>query len=248
MGQFVGCIEGIAEACKALDFPIVSGNVSLYNETRNDDGTSGAILPTPAIGGVGLLQDWRKSATIAFKRDGDHLWVIGGKGRGTHIGQSHWLREIAGREDGPPPPVDMAMERRAGEVIRWAVAEGLVTAVHDISDGGLLVAIAEMALAGNMGATIHPQWIGSRLPIAVQMFGEDQGRYIVAVADGDDYRVKERAEQVGLSATWIGYSGGDAICVGDGPHLHNDGVISLDDLRRAHESFFPKLMGGELAA
>ncbi|HEX5182296.1 MAG TPA: phosphoribosylformylglycinamidine synthase subunit PurL [Allosphingosinicella sp.] len=248
MGQFVGCIQGMAEACRALDFPIVSGNVSLYNETKNEDGTGSAILPTPAIGGVGLLQDWRKAMTIGFKNEDDHLWVIGGTGRGTHIGQSLWLREMHGREDGPPPPVDLAAERRAGELIREAVNEGLVTAVHDISDGGLLVAIAEMALAGNMGATIDPQWTRrGRLPLAVQMFGEDQGRYIVAVGEGDDYRVKERAEQMGLAASRIGCSGGDAIWIGGGPGLHNDGVVSLEDLRRAHEGFFPTLMGADAA-
>ncbi|MDB5662451.1 MAG: purL, partial [Sphingomonas bacterium] len=120
MGQFVGCIEGMAEACRALDMPIVSGNVSLYNETKNDDGTGSAILPTPAIGAIGLLADWRKSATIAFKDEGEDIWIVGGpgvhanteSGGNGHLGQSLWLREIHGREEGPPPPVDLVAERR----------------------------------------------------------------------------------------------------------------------------------------
>jgi phosphoribosylformylglycinamidine synthase len=244
MGQLVGCIEGMAEACRALDFPIVSGNVSLYNETRGEDGASQAILPTPAVGAVGLIDDWRKAATIGFKRDGDHLWLIGGWG--THVGQSLWLREVAGREDGPPPLVDLESEKRAGELVRWAVTEGLVTAAHDVSDGGLLVAVAEMALAGGMGATIQPDWTSS-IPVAAQMFGEDQGRYIVAVADAEDYRVFDRAREMGLAASWLGISGGEELCIGDGPNLHNFGTVELADLRRAHEGFFPALMGADAA-
>src|SRR5689334_20108150 len=128
MGQFVGCVEGMAEACRALDFPVVSGNVSLYNETKNDDGTSLAILPTPAIGGVGLLDDWQSSTTIAFKREGESIVFVGpnveGFGDG-HVGQSLWLREIRGRSDGSPPRVDLAEERRSGEFVRKAIAAGL---------------------------------------------------------------------------------------------------------------------------
>jgi len=230
----------MAEACRALDFPIVSGNVSLYNETKNEDGTGSAILPTPAIGGVGLIEDWRKAATIGFKRDGDQLWLIGGLG--THLGQSLWLRERGALEAGPPPPVDLEAEKRAGTLIREAIAGGWVTAVHDVSDGGLLVAVAEMALAGGMGARIDPDWMAPT-PLVAQMFGEDQGRYVVAVADAEDYRIADRAKALGLECTWLGLSGGDEICVGDSPDLVNFGVISLDDLRHAHEGFFPALMG-----
>src|SRR3546814_335343 len=181
MGQFVGCIEGMAEACAALDFPIVSGNVSLYNETKNDDGSGSAILPTPAIGGVGLLDDWSKSATIGFKGSGDVLVVIGT--RGGHLGQSLWLREVHGREGteaGPPPPVDLATERRTGDFVRGQIIIGALTAVHDVSDGGLAVTIAEMALAGNIGALIQPAGPGH---IAKQFFAEDQGLYVATVDD-----------------------------------------------------------------
>src|SRR3982751_2328513 len=131
MGQFVGCVEGMAEACRALEFPVVSGNVSLYNETKADDGTSLAILPTPAIGGVGLLENWEKSATIGFKTEGEHVVLIGHtKG---DVGQSLWLEVCHGRREGRPPQVDLAAEKRAGECVRRLIGDGLITAVHDCS-------------------------------------------------------------------------------------------------------------------
>ena len=130
MGQLVGCVQGIAAACKALEFPVVSGNVSLYNETNGR-----AILPTPTIGGVGLIDDFAKSASIAFKA-ADELIVLLGETKGW-IGQSLYLRDICGREEGAPPPVDLMAERRAGDFVRGLIEESFVTAVHDLSDGGL---------------------------------------------------------------------------------------------------------------
>jgi phosphoribosylformylglycinamidine synthase II len=238
MGQLVGCIEGMAEACRALDFPIVSGNVSLYNETKKEDGTGSAILPTPAIGGVGLLEDWRKSATMAFKAEGEAIVLLCHSD--SHVGQSLWLRECHGREDGPPPPVDLDAERRAGELARALIEEGAVTAVHDCADGGAAVALAEMALAGGMGLamTVVPEIPN---PQAI-LFGEDQGRYVVTTRDRDVVMLRARA--VGVNAIPIGTTGGDALrfdLVGRG------GVqtVSLADLRRAHEGFFPSLMGAD---
>ena len=145
MGQFVGCVRGIAEACKALDFPVVSGNVSLYNETQGR-----GILPTPSIGGVGVLSDFTKSATLAFKAADEAILLIG-ETQGW-LGQSLYLRDICGREEGAPPPVDLIEERENGDVVRALIADGLVTAAHDLSDGGLLVAVAEMAMASGIGA------------------------------------------------------------------------------------------------
>src|ERR1035437_2049385 len=168
MGQFVGCLKGISEACRALDFPVVSGNVSLYNETNGR-----GILPTPSIGGVGLLDDFTKSATLAFKAEDEAILLIGE----THgwLGQSLYLRDICGREEGAPPPVDLAAERRNGDLVRPLLGEGLVSAVHDVSDGGLLVALAEMAMASSIGAALEVA------PFAVHAFwfGEEQGRYVV---------------------------------------------------------------------
>jgi len=220
MGQFVGAIEGMAKACSALDFPIVSGNVSLYNETKNEDGSGSAILPTPAIGGIGLLADIDTMATIAFKGEGEHIVLIGEDG--SHLGQSLWLRHVAGREEGPPPPVDLELEKRNGDFVRDLIADGKVSAVHDLSDGGLLVAIAEMALAGNVGAKLDEL-------DHVRAFGEDQARYVVTTANSD--ALLAAALTAGVTARRIGVTGGDTL-VG----------IKLAEIRAAHEGFFPNLM------
>jgi phosphoribosylformylglycinamidine synthase II len=225
MAQLTGCLDGMGDACRALDFPIVSGNVSLYNESKATGGGS-AILPTPAIGGIGLLADYEKSATIAFKSEGEAIFVIGASG--SHLGQSLWLREIAGREEGEAPPVDLAQEKSAGEFVRALIASGKVSAVHDISDGGLLVALAEMALAGNIGAALDG--IGD----AAQAFGEDQGRYIVTTTD------PAAIDAGALPLTRIGTTGGTALTGVGSP-------VPLDDLRRAHEGFFPTLMDATIA-
>src|SRR6202166_3953066 len=171
MGQLVGCIRGIGEAARALDFPIVSGNVSLYNETHGR-----AILPTPTIGGVGVLDDFQKSATIAFKAVDEAIFMVG-MHRGW-LGQSLYLRDICGREEGAPPPVDLRAERNNGDLVRGLIRDGLVTAVHDISDGGLLVALAEMAMASGIGAVLEAHF---KMPAHAFWFGEDQARYVVTV-------------------------------------------------------------------
>jgi phosphoribosylformylglycinamidine synthase II len=232
MGQLVGCVQGIAEACRALDFPVVSGNVSLYNETKSEDGSSVAILPTPAIGGVGLLDDWEKSATTDFKSDGEALLLLGHSTG--HVGQSLWLEVCHGRRESLPPPVDLGVERRLGELVRQLIAGGFVTAIHDISDGGALVAITEMALAGSIGARITLPTVAN--PGAV-VFGEDQGRMLVTTRDPD--AVVARASAANIFATPIGKTGGESVA---GPGF----CASLADLRAAHEGFFPRLMGSEL--
>jgi len=216
MAQLTGCLDGMGDACRALDFPIVSGNVSLYNESKATGGGS-AILPTPAIGGIGLLADVDAMATVAFKNEGDAIWLIGGEG--THLGQSIWLREIAGREAGEAPKVDLAAERAHADTIRALVASGTANAVHDVSDGGLIVTIAEMALAGKIGATLDLALT------TTSAFGEDQGRYVLTTANDIDVP----------GAVRIGTVGGAAVA-----------GVALTDLRAAHEGFFPKLMDSEL--
>jgi phosphoribosylformylglycinamidine synthase len=238
MGQFVGCLQGMAEACRELDFPIVSGNVSLYNETKNEDGSSRAILPTPAIGGVGLIGDWESSATIGFKAEGETLILIGHSTG--HVGQSLWLEVCHGRREGPPPPVDLAVERRLGQVARDLIANCKVTAIHDVSDGGALVAITEMALAGGIGAEVKLP--SARNPAAI-LFGEDQGRMVITTRWPEGARAIINAAQ--LFAIEIGTTGGDAIVIRSSATGKSQS-IALSDLRAAHESFFPKLMSSEL--
>jgi phosphoribosylformylglycinamidine synthase len=214
MAQIVEALRGMGDACRALDYPIVSGNVSLYNESKATGGGS-AILPTPAIGGVGLMEDHSVMATIAFENAGDAIWLLGGEG--THLGQSLWLREVAGLEAGAPPPVDLAAERSRGEAIRWLIETGKASAVHDISDGGLLVALAEMALAGKIGCELT-------IPLtAASAFGEDQGRYIVTAP----------ADVFVENAVQIGTVGGTTVA-----------GIEITALREANEAFFRDWMEG----
>lgn len=227
MGQIVGCLEGMGDACRALDFPIVSGNVSLYNESKATGGGS-AILPTPAIGGVGLMRDHATMATIAFKAEGEAIFVIG-KNNG-HLGQSLWLREVHGREGGPPPPVDLAAERAHAEFVRKLITEGKVSAVHDVSDGGLLVTLAEMALASENGAGgigCELEQIGDHFTA----FGEDQARYVVTSA------VADTIQAAGIPMTRIGTTGGNAV---KGPGF----AVAVADLREANQRFFKEWMEG----
>jgi phosphoribosylformylglycinamidine synthase len=233
MGELVGAIKGIAEACRALSFPVVSGNVSLYNETM---GT--AIPPTPAIGGVGLLPDVAKMATVPFKAAGESILLAGAPPSwGAHLGQSIVLREMLGREDGPPPPVDLAHEKRVGDLVRSLIRDDLVTAVHDCSDGGLAVALAEMAMASGMGAvTSEP---AGQSPLSV-FLGEDQGRYVLTVRPADLGEVNRRAEAAGVLMPLIGATGGADLVLGSAIS------ISVAKLAEAHDNWFPAFMAGAL--
>ncbi len=226
MGEIVGAIDGIAAACIALGFPVVSGNCSLYNETNGEP-----ILPTPAIGGVGLIRDVTRTASVALKRFGDVLLLIGDtKG---HLGQSIYLREIDGREAGSAPPVDLTHEKRNGDFVRGLIEAGRVDTVHDVSDGGLLVAVTEMALAGNIGASVA-------LPVGVKkvpfLFGEDQGRYVLSVPAADLDRIRAEARAAKVSCVDIGR-------VLNTPFVEAASAsVSLAVLRKGHESFLPQLM------
>jgi phosphoribosylformylglycinamidine synthase len=227
MGQLVGCIRGIAAACESLDFPVVSGNVSLYNETNGR-----AILPTPTIGGVGLIDDFAKSATLAFKADEEAILLIGQTAG--WLGQSLYLRQICEREEGAPPPVDLVAERRNGELVRTLIFDGSATAVHDVSDGGLLVALAEMAMASDIGAELDAA------PLAAHAFwfGEDQGRYVVTVPGTAAARVLARAEAAGVPIRVLGTTGGDALT------LAGERPILVAKLRDSFESWLPAYMSG----
>jgi phosphoribosylformylglycinamidine synthase len=235
MGEIVAGIDGIGEACRALDFPVISGNCSLYNETNGE-----GILPTPAIGGVGLLKDVDRMATIAFKREGDAIILIG-ETKG-HLGQSLYLREIEGREEGGAPPVDLATERRNGEFVRGLIESGHVKTAHDVSDGGLLVAIAEMAMAHKIGAHIALLEGAEAVPF---LFGEDQARYVLAAPQHEARRIVAEANAAGVPALLLGMTGGDKIVIEDPANSRQIGHVGLHTLIRAHESWFPRYMGGE---
>jgi phosphoribosylformylglycinamidine synthase len=226
MGQFIGCIEGMAEACKALDFPVVSGNVSFYNETEGK-----AVPPTPAIGGVGLIQDHEKAVGLAFGAAGQAIVLIG-ETKG-HIGCSLYMRALLDIGGFEPPPVDLGAERRHGDFVRELILAGRVTACHDISDGGLLVAVAEMALAGDIGAEVTPPADWDKRLLPDWLYGEDQGRYLLATADAD--AVLAAAEKAKVPAAVVGTTGGGAIRL-----LGKE--TALAELRRAREGWFPDYM------
>jgi phosphoribosylformylglycinamidine synthase len=230
MGQFVGCLKGIGEACRALDFPVVSGNVSLYNETEGR-----GILPTPSIGGVGLVKDVARTATLAFRASGEVILLVGATTG--WLGQSLWLRDVCGREEGAPPPVDLAVERRNGEAVRGLIAAGRVSAVHDLSDGGLAAALAESCMARGVGATIEALPEG---PAHAVLFGEDQGRYLVACAADEAAAILRDLSAAGVPAQRIGTTGGAALT------LPGEKPVEIAALRNAHETWLPDYMGGEI--
>ena len=226
MGQFAAAVRGMGAACTALDFPVVSGNVSLYNETQGR-----GILPTPAIGGVGVLEDAAQAVGLAWTAGLDLVLI--GETQGW-LGQSLWLREIAGREEGAPPPVDLAAERRNGDFVRAQILAGHVAACHDAADGGLLVTLAEMAMGAGIGATLDAP--PATTPAHGFWFGEDQGRYVLAVADAAP--VLDAAAAAGVPAMRLGRTGGGDLVLADGS------AISVAGLRSIHESTLPALMEG----
>ena len=230
MGEIVSSIDGIGEACRALNFPVIGGNCSLYNETNGE-----AILPTPAIGGVGLLKNVHRMATVAFKRAGEAILLVGDT-RG-HLGQSIYLREIEGKEEGACPPVDLALEKRAGDFVRQLIEDGRVDTVHDVSDGGVLVAVAEMALASGIGADIGIAGTADAIPF---FFGEDQGRYLLTAAPDVADRVEQELREAGLVHAIIGKTIEENVL-----RVEREGEVSLATLRTLHEGWFPKYMAGE---
>ena len=230
MGQFAGCILGMKEACEALDYPVVSGNVSLYNETN---GTG--ILPTPGIGGIGLIEDARTYGRTDGMKDGDELILIGEENG--YLGQSLYIRDVLGMDldtdGGAPPPIDLEAERHNGDFVRGLIATGRLNAVHDLSDGGLYVAMAELCVSSNVGADVSlPDGIDAH----AALFGEDQSRYIVALPASLLKQALKAADKAGVTARHLGTAGGTQLTAqGCDP-------ISVETLREAHEGWFPAYM------
>lgn len=227
MAQFVGCIEGMAAACRRLDFPVISGNVSLYNETEGQ-----AIPPTPAIAGVGLLHDYRKAMLMAGANEGDQIYLLGLTSG--WLGQSLYARILFDNHEGAPPPVSLEDERLTGEFLLDQAAQLGVRALHDLSDGGLLIGLAEFCTAAGVGADIRL----SCEPDAAfaYLFGEDQGRYLAAVNPQSDFEEMARAK--GVRATRLGFMSEDRLVVGD---LLN---IPLKVIHAARTLFFERYMEG----
>ncbi len=224
MGQIVGSLAGMAEACTALSYPVVSGNASLYNETLGN-----SIKPTPAIGGVGLIEDVSKTVTTSFKKDGQVIIRIGDM-QG-HLGASIFAEEILGIKEGyAPPKVDLEIEKKNAEFILFCIDQGWISACSDVSDGGQLVTIAEMAIAGNIGATLDIALSYARA------FGEDQGRYIITASQENAERILTKAPEMGVEAIAIGDTGGMSLKLGNEE-------ISLMELREAFKNTIEKIAG-----
>jgi phosphoribosylformylglycinamidine synthase len=232
MGQFVRATDGMAEACRALDFPVVSGNVSLYNETSGI-----AIPPTPAIGGVGLLRDYHARMGFGGYQAGDQVILIGHTS--DRLGATLALRELWGREDGAPPNVDLMAEKAAGLAVRAAIDQGLLTACHDLSDGGLALGLVDLVLASGVGLAVQ---VTGELSLEALLFSEDQGRYLVLVDPAKADLVYALLEAAGVPAAPLGQAGGCELAIGDCC------AIDIDDLRAAHEGWMPQWIAERAAA
>ena len=228
MGTFVGSVNGIAEASRALAMPVVSGNVSFYNETRGE-----AVQPAPTIGAIGLVDDLDRMASLAFGGADETIHLLGDTGG--HLGASLWLREITGAEDGPPPPVDLDAERRTGELVLGLIRDLGLASCHDVSDGGLLVALAEMALASGIGFSVRRP--DRRAAAHAFWFGEDQGRFVVS-SPSEPEAIARAARDAGVACTVLGRTGGDMLTVDDGR------PISIESVRTVHERWLPDTMAG----
>ena len=232
MGYIVKAIEGMAEACRELDFPVVSGNVSLYNET---DGI--AIPPTPVVGGVGLIEDLDKVATLKGAQPGDVLVLIHGKSSDPWLGASLFEREILGSSDTAPPPVDLEFEKQTAAFVRELINQNIPHAVHDVSDGGVACAMTEIALSCGIGVRFGFQ--GDQSDTA-ELFGEDQGQYLIAIAPSAMNAFESKAEAAGIHYLNFAEFGGNAIdgITSSGKKIH----VPLARLRESHEGWLPEYM------
>ena len=182
MGEFVECVQGLGEACSYLDFPVVSGNVSFYNQTKNI-----GIKPTPTIGGVGLINDYKKMISMDLK-DFDNIILVIGKTEG-HLSQSIFSREILNLKNGPPPEVNFFNEKNNGETILKLIMKDYIKSCHDVSLGGIITAISKMAIKGKKGVKLKkPDHLINQFEY---LFGEDQGRYIIEIKKENFDKVKE---------------------------------------------------------
>jgi phosphoribosylformylglycinamidine synthase II len=228
MGQFAGVVSGMIEACNTLDFPVVSGNVSLYNETNGK-----GINPTPVIGGVGLIKDLNHFSTPLIKRENDVVILIG-KTDG-YLGQSIYAKEILNNTSGLPPRVNLENEKKIGDVVRDLINIQKIDTVHDISDGGLLIALAEMCIAGNIGVKLD---LNKEEMNHGFLFGEDQGRYIISVPKSFLSSTIKTLEGKGIYSQNIGETRGKKIIINE------QDQISIETLRDLHEKWFKEYMEG----
>ena len=245
--QFRRSVEGLAAATEAFDTPVVSGNVSFYNETAD-----GPIFPTPTIGMLGVLEDVNRRCGAAFRLDGegDTIILLTAYDDPTFgLGGSEYFSAVHGIEAGKPPLVDLAGERKLVNLLVTSIEEGLFASCHDVSDGGLAVCLAEKAMLSGEGALIllNPTEFGEDVSPAALLFGEAQGRCVLTVRTEKQFsRLKERAETAGIRVTWIGTVGGENLRIGLGPDVLTD--IPVAELSRVSGNAIPRRMEFESGA
>ena len=223
MGQFVETIDGISQACTYLDFPVVSGNVSFYNETNNS-----SISPTPTIGGVGLIKNLDNVMSSNFKEIGSNIYVIG-KTLG-HLYQSEFFKEVIKFSEGPPPPVNLFNEKNNGLLILDLILKKLVNSVHDISSGGMLVALSEMCILGKIGAKIKiPQ---NNIGKHEYLFGEDQSRYIIEVNHKNAQDVEKNLKDNNIYYDLVGKTQKNTLTI------NKELKITIDELTQLNKHWF----------
>ena len=228
MWQFEQACLGIADACVALETPVVSGNVSLYNETEGK-----AVFPTPMIGMVGVMDDCSRNASSSFAAAGDRVGIVGGTGNG-HLGGSEYLKAVHGLVAGMPPPLDLAREKAVQKAVRDSVRAGLLKAAHDCSDGGLAAALAEMCFGKDLGCRVT---LRSRLRPDALLFGEDASRIVVSYPAANADKIEAICKAAGAPFEDIGQVGGSALLI--------EGVLEakIADLKEAWSTAVPKLVG-----
>jgi len=227
MSEFVECVQGINEACKFLHFPIVSGNVSFYNETKNT-----GIKPTPTIGGVGLIKDYKNMITMDFKKK-DNFVVVLGKTEG-HIDQSIFAKDILGEKKGPPPEINLFNEKNIGKTLLQLINNKLIESAHDISLGGIIVAISKMCIKGNRGIKIGK--FKGLINKFEYLFGEDQGRYIVEVNKDSLKKVTEILNKNSVHYDELGILTEKDIIIDEKT------ILSVEELKKLHNSWLKKYM------
>ena len=228
MGEFVECVQGIGEAAEYLKFPVVSGNVSFYNQTKDE-----GIKPTPSIGGVGLIKDYKKMITMDFKEI-DNIVLVIGKTEG-HIDQSLFARNILDEKNGPPPEINLFNEKNNGETLLKLIDNNLVQSVHDVSIGGIMTAVSKMCIKGNKGIDIKkPKYLINEIEY---FFGEDQGRYIIEVATKNLKKVTDILNKNSVHFDELGKINEDQLFIDEKTK------VSIDELTTSNTSWLTNYMG-----
>jgi phosphoribosylformylglycinamidine synthase II len=227
MGEFVECVQGIGEASEYLKFPVVSGNVSFYNQTKDV-----GIKPTPSIGGVGLIKDYQKMITMDLK-EVDNIVLVIGKTEG-HIDQSLFARNILDEKNGPPPEVNLFNEKNNGETVLKLIDAGLIKSAHDVSLGGIITAISKMCIKGNKGINLKkPKYLISDIEY---FFSEDQGRYLIEVTKKDLKKVTNILDKNAVHYDELGVINEDQL------YINEKSKITIDELKSSNTSWLNNYM------